>query len=75
MVPFNGYHPCDYEFEVCFYTLSVSRQYNDDSNISYVAFEVSKEIQNDEQTYLEKAAKDIKEKFTPQIKGETWFND
>jgi hypothetical protein len=71
----NGYHPYDYGFDVCFYRPSISTDYSDNSNIRHMALDVDKEKQDIDQTYVENAAKDLKENFLLQIKGETWFDE
>lgn len=71
----NSYHSHDYGFDVEFYRPSISTSYSDDINNQIIVFNMDKEMQDIEQTYIEKFAKDIKENYLLQIKGEKWLDD
>jgi len=64
----NAYHPVDYGFEVQFYRPTISLEHSD----RVMAYRVLKEDQDNEQTYLEKAAETIKDKFYNVISGVKW---
>ncbi len=64
----NAYHPVDYGFEVQFYRSSISTQPAD----GVLVFGVLKEDQDVAQSYLEKAARAVKDRFTRTIDGHEW---
>ena len=65
----NAYHPVDYGFEICFYKPSISTAYGKREMVYYLL----KDDQDIEQSYLEQAARTLKDDFDIYLKGYKWF--
>ena len=70
IVLYNAYHPNDYGFEVQFFRPSISVAHADRVMAHYLL----KEDQDIEQTYLEDAARLVREKYLDVISGRGWFD-
>ncbi len=68
IVLYNAYHPADYGFEVQLYRPSLSIRPAE----RMLLYWVLKEDQDVAQTYLEKAARTVRQRFIPIIAGHEW---
>ncbi len=65
----NAYHPVDYGFTIEFTDPTRSTHHTDREMVKLVM----KEDQDQEQSYLEQAAKELRANFEAQIRGTAWF--
>ena len=70
IVIYNAYHPVDYGFEIQFYRPSISIKNVDRVMVHHVL----KEDQDVAQTYIENAAKLLRNKYLNIINGQEWIN-
>lgn len=67
----NAYHPADYGFEIIFYKPNNNTPRQTEEMVYYIL----KEDQDIEQSYLEQAAKTLKNDFVGIIQGQEWIKN